>query len=62
VIDDGNVVYALATVKRGTSHEEIADLVEGFYTPTSTEALGREIIISDYDEEPEMLESDVRPA
>ena len=62
VIDDGNVVYALATVKRGTSHEEVADLVEGFYTPTSTEALGREIIISDYDEEPEMLESDVRPA
>ena len=26
VVDDGHVVYALATVKRGTSHEEVADL------------------------------------
>lgn len=61
VVDDGHVVYALATVKRGTSHEEVADLVEGFYTASSTDSLGREIIISDYDDEPEMLESDVRP-
>ena len=61
VVDDGHVVYALATVKRGTSHEEVADLVEGFFTPSSTDAHNREIIISDYDEEPEMLESDIRP-
>jgi hypothetical protein len=60
VVDDGHVVYALATVKRGTSHEEVADLVEGFFTPSSTDAHNREIIISDYDEEPEMLESDIR--
>src|SRR6185436_5908723 len=51
---------ALSTVKRGTSHEEVADLVEGFFTPSSTDAHNREIIISDYDEEPEMLESDIR--
>jgi hypothetical protein len=62
VVDDGHVVYALATVKRGTSHEEVADLVEGFFTPSSTDAHNREIIISDYDEEPEMLESDIRQA
>ena len=60
VVDDGHVVYALSTVKRGTSHEEVADLVEGFFTPSSTDAHNREIIISDYDEEPEMLESDIR--
>ena len=60
VVDDGHVVYALATVTRGTSHEEVADLVEGFFTPSSTDAHNREIIISDYDEEPEMLESDIR--
>ena len=62
VVDDGHVVYAMATVKKGTSHEEVADLVEGFFTASSTDSLGREIIISDYDDEPEMLESDVRPA
>ncbi|HEY0706305.1 MAG TPA: hypothetical protein VGG33_05875 [Polyangia bacterium] len=61
VVDDGHMVYALASVKRGTSHEEVADLVEGFYTASSTDSLAREIIISDYDDEPEMLESDVRP-
>ena len=38
VVDDGHVVYALSTVKRGTSHEEVADLVEGFFTPSSTDA------------------------
>ena len=48
-----------AAVKRGTSHEEVADLVEGFFTPSSTDAHNREIIISDYDEEPEMLESEI---
>ena len=53
-------VYALATVKRGTSHEEVADLVEGFFTASSTDSHSREIIIADYDEEPEMLESDIR--
>jgi len=37
-------------------------LVEGFFTPSSTDAHNREIIISDYDEEPEMLESDIRQA
>lgn len=60
VLDDGDVVYALAAVRRGTSHEEVADLVEGFYTPSSTTAQTREIIISDYDQEPEMLESEIR--
>jgi hypothetical protein len=62
VVDDGHVVYALASVKRGTSHEEVADLVEGFFTPSSTDAHNREIIISDYDGDPEMLESEIRQA
>ena len=61
VVDDGHVVYALATVKRGTSHEEVADLIEGFFTQSSTDALNREIIIADYDADPEMLESEIRP-
>jgi hypothetical protein len=59
VVDDGHTVHALASVKRGTSHEEVADLVEGFYTPSASDAQSREIIISEYDEEPEMLESDI---
>ncbi|MGB8295372.1 MAG: hypothetical protein WCG85_08080, partial [Polyangia bacterium] len=51
-IDDGHMIYALATVKRGTSHDEIADLVDGFFPPSATDALSRETVISDYDEEP----------
>ena len=35
-------------------------LVEGFFTASSTDSHSREIIIADYDEEPEMLESDIR--
>jgi hypothetical protein len=61
VVDDQHVVYALASVKRGTPHEEVADLVEGLFTPTSTDAVHREMVISDYDEEPGILESDIRP-
>jgi hypothetical protein len=60
VIDDGHMVYALATVKRGTSHDEVADLVDGFFPPSSTDALHRETVIADYDEEPVILESDVQ--
>jgi len=58
VVDDGNVVYALATVKRGTSHEEIADLVDGFFPPSSTDATMREVVIADYDNDPAVVESD----
>jgi len=59
IVDDGSVVYALATVKRGTSHEEVADLVDGFFPPSSTDATLREIVISDYAEEPAVVESDL---
>ena len=60
-MDDGHVVYALSTVKRGTSHEEVADLVEGFFTPSSTDAHNRDKHrLGLDDEEPEMLESDIR--
>ena len=58
-IDDGHMIYALATVKRGTSHDEIADLVDGFFPPSATDALSRETVIADYDEEPVILESEV---
>jgi hypothetical protein len=60
VVDDGHVVYALASVKRATSREEVVDLIEGFFTPSSTDAHNREIIISEYDEEPEVFESEIR--
>ncbi len=60
VVDDGHVVYALATVKRGTSHDEVVDLVEGFFTPSSTDAHHREILVSEYDQEPALFESDIR--
>jgi hypothetical protein len=60
VVDDQHVVYALASVKRGTPHEEVADLVEGLFTPTSTDAVHREMVIADYAEEPGILESDIR--
>jgi hypothetical protein len=53
------MIYALATVKRGTSHDEIADLVDGFFPPSATDALSRETVIADYDEEPVILESEV---
>ena len=59
IVDDANVVYALATVKKGTSHDEVADLVDGFFPPSATDALSRETVIADYDEEPVILESEV---
>jgi hypothetical protein len=59
IIDDNNVVYGLATVKRGTSHDEVADLVDGFFSPSATDATMREVVISDYEEEPTVLESDL---
>src|SRR3978361_2568057 len=58
VVDDGHVVYALGTVKRGTSHAEVADLVEGFFTPSSTDAHNRALIISDYDVAHENIDSE----
>ena len=60
VIDDGHVVYALATVKQGTAHDEVVDLVEGFFSPTATDAKSLEIIISDYNDEPALFESALR--
>ena len=59
IIDDGHMIFALATVKRVTSHDEIADLVDGFFPPSATDALSRETVIGDYDEEPVILESEV---
>src|SRR5512140_2271559 len=59
VVDDANVVYALATVKKGTSHDEVADLVDGFFPPSSTDATIREIVISDYESDPAIVESDL---
>ena len=61
IIDDGNVVYALATAKKGTSHDEIADRVAGFFPPSSSDATMREIVISDYDADPAVVESDFTP-
>jgi hypothetical protein len=59
IIDDGHMVYALGAVKRGTSHDEVADMVDGFFPPSATDALSRETVIADYDEEPVILESEV---
>jgi hypothetical protein len=59
IVDDANVVYALATVKRGTSHDEVADLVDGFFPPSATDATMREIVISDYEADPSIVESDL---
>ena len=58
VVDDGNVVYALVTIKRGTSHDEVADMVDGFFPPSSTDSTMREVVISDYDNDPAVVESD----
>ena len=59
IIDDGHMIYALGAVKRGVSHDEVADLVDGFFPPSATDALSRETVIADYDEEPVILESEV---
>lgn len=60
VVDDGHVVYALSTVKRGTAHDEVVDLVEGFFAPSATDAKSLEIIISEYNDEPALFESSLR--
>lgn len=57
VVDDDHVVYALASLKRGTSHDEVVDLVEGFFSPSSTNATRLEITVSEYAEEPALFES-----
>ncbi len=59
IVDDANVVYALATVKKGTSHDEVADLVDGFFPPSATDATMREVVISDYESDPAVVESDL---
>ncbi len=60
VVDDGHVVYAIATVRKGTVHDEVVDLVEGFFTPSSTDAQSLEILVSEYEQEPSLFESDIR--
>jgi hypothetical protein len=60
VIDDAHVVYALATVRKGTSQDEVVDLVEGFFTPSSTDSSSIELIVSEYENEPGLFETEVR--
>lgn len=57
VVDDGNVVYALATIKKGTPQDEVVDLVEGFFTPAATPSHRLEILVSEYTSEPALFDS-----
>ena len=58
IIDDGNIVYGLAAVKKGTQHEEVTDLLEGLYGPSSTDAHGFELTISEYETEPVPMQTE----
>ncbi|GEM_PF-938687 len=60
VVDDGHLVYAMATVKKGTPQDEVVDLVEGFFTPSATDSNSLEILVSEYSDEPSLYESDIR--
>ena len=52
--------FEFVTVRHSVGFPGARKGVEGFFTASSTDAHSREIIIADYDEEPEMLESDIR--
>lgn len=57
VIDDGAVIYGLAAVKKGIDHEELTDLMDGLYPPSSTEASRQELMVVDYEEEPKVYDT-----
>jgi hypothetical protein len=59
VIDDGEIVYGLAAVKKGTDHEELTDLMDGLYPPQSTESTRQELMVVEYEEEPKVYDTGV---
>ena len=56
-VDDPDAFYSVTGRGVQATVAGRAVLVEGFFTPSSTDAHNREIIISDYDPDPEMRES-----
>ena len=56
VVDDGKTVNALALVKAGTPHDEVVDLVDGFFTASSTTAQHHQVVVSDFEKDPTMVE------
>ncbi len=56
VVDDGEVIYGLAAVRKGTDHEELTDLMDCLYPPQCTESVRQELMIVDYEEEPKVYD------
>ena len=54
VIDDGDTVYGLAAVKKGTSHDELTELMDSLYHPQCTEAARQELMVVEYEDEPKV--------
>lgn len=54
IVDDGEILYGLAAVRKGVSHEELTDLMDALYPPTCTEAERQELMVVDYEEEPKV--------
>lgn len=56
VVDDGQVLYGQAAVRKGTDHDELTDLMDCLYPPSCTEATRQELLIVDYEEEPKVYD------
>ncbi len=56
VVDDGEIIYGLAAVRKGTDHEELTDLMDCLYPPNSTESSRQELMIVDYEDEPKVYD------
>jgi hypothetical protein len=57
VVDNGEVVYGLAAVRKGTDHAEMTDLMDCLYPPACTEAARQELMVVEYDEEPKIYDT-----
>ena len=56
VIDDGEVIYVLAAVRKGTDHDELTDLMDCLYPPQCTESTRQELMIVDYEADPKVYD------
>ena len=59
VVDDGEVLYGLAAIRKGTDHEELTDLMDGLYPSQSTEANRQELMVVEYEDEPKIFDTGV---
>lgn len=57
VVDDGQLIYGLAAVRKGTDHDELTDLMDCLYPAQCTEAVRQELMVVEYEEDPKVYDT-----